>query len=261
MSRETRDLAPAVTRAIRVLEVLERSRQPVRLAELASLLELPKSSLHGVCSSLCAGGIVERREDGAYVLGMRLVDLAQARLAQNDLAREFLDYWRAHPAFRDEAAVMSELDGTDVLYLVCRNSAHPLGVTFRVGMRLPAAMTATGKAMLSTLSEDEIDRLYGNRRSLDPLTSRSVKTLAALKRQLAEVRRNGYSVDDGETREGMCSFGAPVLARSGEQAIAGVALSFFRAELDDRRAKRAIAAIRELALELSRHATSMTPRR
>jgi DNA-binding IclR family transcriptional regulator len=259
MAKETRDLAPAVTRAISVLDALSASHRPLGLGELASLLELPKSSVYGLCCSLLAGRLIERQEDGSYSLGLHLVDLANVRLGQNDLAQEFLRFWSRHPEFSREAAIMSERVGTDVVYLACRNSSRPLGVTFRVGMRLPAAVTATGKAILSTLHEDEIDRLYATKDAIRPLTSRSVKTLSMLKRQLGEVRRKGYSVDNGETREGMCSFGAPVLARTGNVAVAGVALSFFRADLDDRRTRQAIASIKDLALELSRKAASLSP--
>ena len=259
MAKETRDLAPAVTRAIVVLEALARASRPLALSELATMARLPKSSVHGLCSSLLAGGLVERREDGTYALGLHIVDLANARLGQNDLAQEFLRFWSRHPEFSKEAAVMSERVGKDVVYLACRNSNRPLGVTFRVGMRLPAVVTATGKAILSTLDDDEINRLYKLKSAIEPLTNRSVRTLPELKRQLKEVRRNGYSIDNGETREGMCSFGAAVLARSGKVAVAGVALSFFRAELDDRRAKAAIAAIKELALHLSEKAARLNP--
>jgi DNA-binding IclR family transcriptional regulator len=215
--------------------------------------------VYGLCSSLLAGRLIERLEDSTYCLGLHIVDLANARLGQNDLAQEFLRFWSRHPEFTHEAAILSERVGRDVVYLACKNSTRPLGVTFKVGMRLPAAVTATGKAILSTLDEDEVERAYGAKGAIPQLTGRSVKTLAALKRQLKEVRRSGYSIDDGETREGMCSFGAPVLARAGRTAVAGVALSFFRADLNERRAKEAIASIRELALALSEKAARLNP--
>lgn len=259
MAKEARDLAPAVTRAIGVLDALARSPRPLALAELAATLKLPKSSVFGICSSLLASGVIERREEGSYSLGLRIVDFANARLDQNNLAQEFMQFWSRHPEFSKEAAIMSELVGSDVVYLACKNSNRPLGVTFRVGMRLPAAVTATGKALLSTLDDDELDRLYAGKRQIEPLTSRSVRTLAALKRQLKDVQRNGHSIDDGETREGMCSFGAPVRARAANVAVAGVAVSFFRADLNERRARQAVAAIKELALALSEKAARLSP--
>lgn len=257
MTTKNRDLAPAVTRAIQILDALVQSQQPLKLGELAALLKLPKSSVHGVCSSLLAGGLVERWDNGEYGLGLRIVDIANARLAQNDLAQEFLRYWKKYLEIIDEAANLTELHGTEVVYLACRNSPRPLGVTFRVGMRLPAATTATGKAMLSTLDNEKIDELYGHKDAFELLTNRSVRSLSALKAQLKEVRRNGYSVDDGETREGMISFGAPVFNRSGTAAVAGVALSFFSAELSERRKKQSIAALKEVAQILSQKAASI----
>lgn len=259
MGKEPRDLAPAVTRAILVLDALAKSPAPLALGELAESLGLPKSSVFGICSSLLAGGVIERGEDGAYSLGLRILDFANARLDQKNLSQEFVQFWTRHPEFSKEAAIMSELVGTDVVYLACKNSSRPLGVTFRVGMRLPAAVTATGKAILSTLADDELDRLYAERPTIDPLTSRSVKTLSALKRQLREVRRNGYSIDNGETREGMCSFGAPVRPRAGSAAVAGVAVSFFRADLNERRERQAIVAIKDLARVLSEKAAGLSP--
>jgi DNA-binding IclR family transcriptional regulator len=57
----------------------------------------------------------------------------------------------------------------------------------------------------------------------------------------------------------MCSFGAPVRPRSGSPAVAGVAVSFFRADLNERRERQAIAAIKELARVLSEKAAGLSP--
>ncbi len=257
--KKPRDLAPAVSRAILILDALARAPRPLALGDLVAALDLPKSSVFGICTSLLAGGLVERTEESAYTLGLRIVDLANARLGQNDLAQEFMRFWSGHPEFGEDAAILSERHERDVVYLACRNSRRPLGVTFRVGMRLSAAVTATGKAILSTLPDEEVERLYAGKGALAALTSRSVRSVAALKRQLAEFRRQGYSIDDGETREGMCSFGAAVMDRSGARAVAGVALSFFRADLDEQRTRQAIATIKELALALSQRAASLDP--
>lgn len=257
MAGEPRDLAPAVTRAIQILDALAQADQPVKPADLAAALSLPKSSLHGVCSSLIAGGLVERTEKGEYMLGLRIVDLANARLARNNMANEFLDAWRAYPDFAQEAALLSELDGTDVVYVVCRNSAHRLGVTFRVGMRLPAAFTASGKALLATLDDQEIERRYSEKGSLERLTDRSVRSVRALKAQLREVRERGYSIDDGETREGMFSFGAVVWDRTGTRPVAGIALCFFRGGAPSRKEKQAAAALKDIANRLSSKAAGL----
>ena len=260
-SKKSRDLAPAVTRAISILETLAQANKPLTLGELVAYLDLPKSSVFGICSSLVRGSLLERGDTGAYSIGLRIVDFANSRLEQSNLTAEFMRFWDAYPYFLRDAAVLSERLERDVVYLACRNSSRPLGVAFKVGMRLPAAVTATGKAMLSTLSNREIDELYQGKGSLSDLTSQSVKSLTSLHKQLAQIRKQGYAIDDGETREGMCSFGAPVFARGRNVAVAGVALSFFRADLDKAIRNQAIATLKELAATLSEKAVSLNPSR
>ncbi|MSO85708.1 MAG: hypothetical protein EXR04_07140, partial [Rhodospirillales bacterium] len=80
-------------------------------------------------------------------------------------------------------------------------------------------------------TDDTVRAIY-EKHGLDQLTAAGVVSVDALLAQLAVVRSKGYSIDDGETREHMCSFGAPVFDRGPAPAVAGVAISFFKAKLD-----------------------------
>jgi IclR family transcriptional regulator, acetate operon repressor len=68
--------------------------------------------------------------------------------------------------------------------------------------------TATGKAWLSTLSDREVEFRIG--RKLPAATGNTVRTLAALKRQLAAIRAQGYSVSDQENEEGIKAISVPI---------------------------------------------------
>lgn len=199
------------------------------MSEIARELGLAKSSVHGLCSALVSARYLERTPSGAYRLGLKLVDLANARLESSDLPAEFYSVWDAIGMFRREAAVLAMLDGADVIYIACRNSTLPLGVTFRIGMKLPACCTATGKAMLSTLSDEEIRAFYSSHELVRP-TGTSVASVEALIEQMHVIRTRGYSIDDGETRDHMWSLGAPVMGRENRHAIAAVAVSFLRSD-------------------------------
>ncbi|MDP2232983.1 MAG: IclR family transcriptional regulator, partial [Actinomycetota bacterium] len=200
---------PAVLRAVQVLDALAAERGPLSLAELTQRLSLPKSSVLALCTSLTLTGMLSRLENGAYRLGVHLVDLSHAYLSNIDLTREFVDTWEALDMLPGEGIVLGVLDGTDVVYVACRNGNLPLGVTYRIGMRLPAHCTATGKALLSTLPDERIRALYRGV-ELGKLTAHSHATLKALLADLRATRRRGYAIDNEETREGMCCFGAPV---------------------------------------------------
>jgi DNA-binding IclR family transcriptional regulator len=248
---KSRELAPALSRGVAILDLIARSRRTWSLTEIATELQIAKSSAFALCATLASAGLLERQRDGTYRLGLRLVDLANARLEDSDLAGAFYKTWDSLGVFRQEAVILAVRDGVEMVYIACRNSPLPLGVTFRIGMRLPACCTATGKASLSTLAEEEVRALYRKQR-LARLTAESVGSVEALLAQLAAVRRRGYSVDDGETREHMCSFGAPVFNRDSRQAVAGVAISFLKANLDGATRARAAEVVKDFAAQLSK---------
>lgn len=243
-------LVPAVERAVRLLDALAVTRQPQSLADLARMLALPKSSVHGLLGTLAALGLVRRDDDGAFALGTKPLQWAGAFGAQSDVLRAFEQQADRVPALQTETVMLAVLDGADVTYLGCRQGTRPLAVNFRVGGRFPATCTASGKAILATLPAERVRTLFAGR-SLQRLTRHSVGAVTALQRQLEEAAALGYAVDDEETAEGMHCFGAPVFAAHRSEAIAAVAVSVIKAAVPARRRTELISAIRAFAARLS----------
>jgi IclR family transcriptional regulator, blcABC operon repressor len=242
---------PAVARAARLLEALAASGEPVGLAELTSKLGLAKSTVHGLCATLVQAGLVTRLEDGTYHLGLRLVELAHAFLARADLTVEFASVWESMTIPPEESIALSVLDGGEIVYVACRNGTRPFGLNFRIGMRLPANCTASGKALLSTLTPERLEAIAKGG-GLAVLTKKSIAKLEPLRRHLALTRKRGYSFDDEETREGLVCFGAPVFGPSSPEAVAAIGMSMPKGALDARLQALAIRTVRDLALALSR---------
>lgn len=222
---------PAVVRARAILDFVAASATPPGITAIARALALPKSTVHSLCTTLTALGLLDRQPAGTFGLGGHVMVWAHAFAGRADMVDRFARLWEERGALRAHTLTLSTLDGTAVTYIACRDGADPLGITFRIGMRLPAAFTATGKAMLSTLSDAAVRDLYAAGLP-EPLTSRSVTDLDALCAELAAVRRRGYSVDDGQVREDMVCFGAPVRDFSGSRAVGGIAISARRSEID-----------------------------
>ena len=220
-------LVPAVSRALTLLEQLAKAREPMSLARLANELALPKSSVHGLCNTLMSYGYLRRRNDGAFLIGPRVMGLAEAFVAGTDVAQEFNALWADRGVSPEETVVLSVLSGTDALYVAVRNSARPLGLAFNVGMRLPAYLSGSGKAMLAFRSPDEVRQLFADGLAIR-LTRKGPRDIAALLKELAATRKRGYSIDDETVREGVFSFGAPVFDASG-QVVAGVAVCINKA--------------------------------
>lgn len=230
---EPKSTSPAVGRAVRILDLVARSPRPLSMSELGRETGLPKSSLHGLCETLVRLRLLRRADNGAMSMGPHVMTWANAFLAHTNIVQEFYAAWQESALFTTETITLSVLDGRDVVYIACQNGSRPLEVTFRNGMRMPAPFTATGKAMLSTLPDEEVCTLLGEVPWPKPLTRRSVDSLDALLHELVGCRSNGYSIDDAQVRDGMHCFGAAVFDASSQQrAVAGLAVSFLEVDLD-----------------------------
>lgn len=222
-------LVPAVTRALAVLDRLAQQREPMSLARLASDLSLPKSSVHGLCNTLMSFGYLRRQEDGAFRIGPRVMTLAEAFVAGTGVAAEFNALWQDGAAAPDETIILSVLNGADVVYVAARNGRRPLGLAFTVGMRLPAHLAATGKAMLAFQPPSLVRGLFAAP-ALPQMTGKGPKRVSELTRELALIRERGYSIDDEGVRDGVYCFGAPVFDATG-QPVAGVGVCLNKAML------------------------------
>ena len=246
-----RGTVPAVARAVRLLDALASSPGAANLGSLAAQLALPKSTVHGLCATLVQTGLVTRFDDGSYRLGPHIMDLAHAFLQRTDLGAEFMRLGDSPEVLPEETLILSVLDGADVVYVGCRNGTRPLALNFRIGLRLPATCTASGKAMLSTLAPERIKALV-DQAGLRTLTRKRISGMRALTKQLAQARASGYAVDDEETGEGMICFGAPVFDARGAEAVAGIGVSLLKASTTARQRAQAAEAVRRLAVQLSR---------
>jgi DNA-binding IclR family transcriptional regulator len=215
-------MVPAVTRALALLDCLAEARQPMPLARLAAALELPKSSVHGLCTTLLALGYLRRHADGSFSIGPRVMGLADAFIAGTGVTQEFSALWSEVRDAPDETVVLAILNGADVVYVATRSGKRPLGLSFNIGMRLPAWLAASGKAMLAYVGEDALRALLEGV-ELAPMAQREGPTLETLRAELAQVRAKGYSVDDEGVREGVYCIGAPVFDSRGD-VVAGIGM-------------------------------------
>jgi DNA-binding IclR family transcriptional regulator len=244
-------MVPAVERAVRLLDSLARARRPLSLAQLARDLAAPKSSVHGLLSTLVELDLVRRSDAGEFSLGTRPLQWAGAWSVHSDVASAFHELAGDAGPLASETVMLAVLDGTDVLYLGCRPGTRALAVNFRVGGRFPASCTSSGKAILSTLDPREVRALFTGGRSLPRPTRHSVPSVAALLRQLTQARADGHATDDEEMAEGMECFGAPVFSAAHGPAVAAVAVSLIKAGTSEARRNELLAAIRGLAAQLS----------
>ncbi len=243
-------LVPALDRGVRVLDFVARAKAYPTLGEIARELSLAKSSAHTICATLVQLELLIRRLDQSFQLGPHVMRWANAFTNQSDVGTEFAAIWDQESEMPGATITLTVLEGTEVAYIAARNSdvSHSL-IDFRVGMRLPAAFTATGKAFLSHMTDAEIRRLFSDGFPA-PRTSQSVVSVEDLIHELREVRRRGFSVDNQQVADGIVCFGACVL-NSLNRPIAGVAVSLPVERMVDLSKSSIIANVQRIAVRLS----------
>lgn len=248
---DSESLAPAVTRAALILDVLAGAAgESVGPSELARRLGLPKSSIANICGALAEAGLVRRVGTG-FALGRRLAELGGAYLATVDQVQEFYEASRQLPAGSDETVQFAVLDGLEVTYLARHDGRQPVRLTSGIGRRLPAFSTATGKSALAALPRDELDRRLHGLTTLPRPTRHAHATVEELRADLDEIRRRGYAIDDEETMEGVVCYGVMIPSRQPGEGPCAASITLLKARATAERVPALIADLRWLASALT----------
>ncbi len=248
---EADSLAPAVTRAALILDVLaEFGAEPVGPSELARRLGLPKSSIANICGALADAGLVRRIGTG-FTLGRRLAELGGAYLASIDQVQEFYDLARRLPAGSEETIQFAVLDGVEVTYLARHDGRQPVRLSSGIGRRLPAFSTATGKAALASLAASELDRRLAGIDRIPQPTARAHGSVDELRADLAVIRERGYAMDDEETMEGVVCYGVMIPSRQPGEGPCAASITLLKVRATPERVGALIDDLRQLATGLS----------
>lgn len=247
---EAESLAPAVTRAAAILDVLaEDASVASGPSELARRLGLPKSSIANICAALADAGLIRRIGTG-FALGRKLAELGGAYLTAVDVVQEFYEACRQLPTGSEETVQLAVLDGIEMTYLARHDGRQQVRLTSGIGRRLPAISTATGKAALASLEDTELERRLAMVPGYPILTPHSHLDKESLRADLAEVRRRGYAIDDEENVEGVVCYGIVVPARRPDGPYSA-SITLLRARATDERVPLLVEDLRWLATALS----------
>lgn len=217
---------PAAAACIAVLKLLAQRAEPLPAAAIARELDLPRSTVYHLLALLRDEGfVVHLAAERRYALGLAAFDLGSAYNRQaplQRLARPFLARLVDRVGFTGHLGV---LHGRDVLYLIEeRAPGRPILVT-DVEVRLPAHLTASGLSMLAALPPQQLRALYPTRESLIERHGGGPTTMAALRRVLAGVRRDGYAAETGLVTADAASIAGAVRDQHG-YPLAAVAITF-----------------------------------
>jgi DNA-binding IclR family transcriptional regulator len=240
---------PSVDRAMSLFELLASSRTGLTLSELSRKLNMPKSTTHYLIYTLATRGYVQRASNGRHSLGLRFANVASASTAEVNLGTVATPHLRQLAARLGLTATLSVLGGAEAVIVSKVTWARDAGGGAWVGHHLDLHCTAQGKALISALSDEELDKLLAGR-ELAQFTDRTIASISALKAHLAEVRANGYAVNDQEHVHGVRAVAAPVVDSLGV-VIAAISVRGLISQISTSR-------LRELGGEMIRASRNIT---
>jgi DNA-binding IclR family transcriptional regulator len=214
-SKGTGYQAPAVHRIFRLLRVVAESPRMMGLAELVQTLGYSKSTTHGLIHALLREGALAQEPDGRrFYLGPAVMDLAFSNwnyLKLEETAQPILNEIRGEIG---QTVFLGGLIRKRVLIMAVAEADDPIKISAPAGTTIPLFAGAVGKAFLSELRPEQLDRLIPER-GLPRYTPRSILEMDAYLEELEQVRRQGYAVDDEEYITGIRAIAVGLHNRKG----------------------------------------------
>ncbi|MBB4633395.1 IclR family transcriptional regulator [Sphingosinicella soli] len=199
-------------RGLQILEILASAPADMTISEIATTLDVHRTIANRLVTTLLNRHFLSRSLVGRYRLGTRLVCLAATIGGElRTIARPIL---MALNEETSETVHLVVLTGTDVLFIDAFESPRALRVASRVGRLLPAHATSVGKALLASLSDEELKALYPATR-LEKTAPGTITNRSDLFKQVELVRRQGYSTSFEESEAGVGSVGVAIVDRNG----------------------------------------------
>ena len=205
--------------------MFDSSSTEMTLTEIAHKAGLDPGTAHRMTKTLVMLGYL-RQTPGAkrYHLGLKVLDLGFNALARMDLRDSARPVLRSLVGQLSEAASIGVLEGGEIVYIerVQANLVR-LGVSVRIGSRVPAYCTALGHSILAHMPLERRMEIL-NLRERIKLTARTPVTIPEIEARLEAVRKLGYALSDQDTVNGLRVLAAPILDTDGHP-FAGVSVA------------------------------------
>ncbi len=222
---------PAAAQVLSVLRYLARQAGPVPAATISHDLGLPRSTTYHLLDTLRAEGfVIHLPDDHRYGLGVSAYELGSGYTRQGHLQRLARVPLASLVDATGHSAHLAVLHGRDVIYVIEERARGRPPLVTDVGVRLPAALTASGRAMLAALPAVQVRALFPGRDAFVLRGDTGPRSLAMLRQRLSDVRRLGYAEEDGEVTPGFASVASAVTDHAGHP-VASVALTYPRSEV------------------------------
>lgn len=209
----------SVAHALRMIEIMS-GQKPLNISDLARLLSLPRPTVYRLVQTFMEQGFLVQ-SGTEYRLSLRLLELSSSILSASrleDLSKPALQKLVEKTG---ETAHFAILDGDRVGYIAKIESDKAIRMFSRIGWRGPLHATGVGKALLAAFEDALIDRVCSA--PLEAFTPATIVDAKALRKEILEIRRIGFSVDREELVDGLICLA--VVVRKESRIVGAISVS------------------------------------
>ena len=240
----------AVTRALDLLRILGSAGEGMRLSDLAAQAGLAVSTTHRLLTTMENSGFVQSDQaQGEWHVGREAFAVGAAFVNRRNFVAPALTYLRRLRDSSRETANLGVLDSGQLVTVSQVESREIMRAISPPGGRVPATCSAMGKAIMATWPDDQITA-FCDLHGFSPLTSRSHTSLDGLLKDIGNIRRLGYAVDDEEHVRGLRCVAAAIWSADGE-AVGAISLSGIATRIGPEKIETAARQVVSAALQLS----------
>jgi len=219
----------SLRRALLILSSFSADELELSVSEISYRTGIPKPTVHRIITPLVEFGFLYKNSKrGKYLIGPSLLSLGSLYLRKVNITKAADSVIKMLNELTGETITVTILDKGNILVVMKEESKHELRIASSIGSSRPAYATASGKALLSELTDEEIDTLFHEER-LEPITQKTIKTKTELKRELENINKSGISLDSEGGYEGVEGIGSVIRDANGKAVAAmSIAVPVFR---------------------------------
>jgi DNA-binding IclR family transcriptional regulator len=222
---------PVIDRALSLLAAFDAGRRSLTLGELARQAGIPTSTTLRLAGRLVAWGALERDKDGRFTVGLRLWEVASLAPRAHGLREISMPFMTDLQGATGAHVLLAVRDGEAALLLERLSPHAGLPAHYRVGGRLPLHSTGEGLVLLAYADSAYQERVLAEPLVLGP--KKGALSPAALRRTLAEVRREGVATTRCDAPEPLVTVAAPIFG-SDDQVVAALSAVVGTADMKPR---------------------------
>ena len=203
----------ALARGLDVIRAFGADRQRLTLAEVATASDLARPTARRILLTLTELGYV-RADGNVFSLTPQVLELGMAYVGALGLWEVARQHMRDLVAITGESSSISQLDGSDIVYVARVAVPKIIALRVEVGTRFPAVVCSQGKVLLAALDPADVPDVLGIPSRSGIVPHRAYRP-AEVEPMLREVRARGWALADDELAPGIRSVAVPVRDGSG----------------------------------------------